>query len=87
MSKTHETKPVDREERISAVAYAIWEEQGCPQGQDEAHWHMAVERVNAELSAAARPNPDWLRHKPTAKAVEPMPPKATNGTFIPAKVA
>jgi len=33
--------PPDREQRIRERAYAIWERQGQPHGQDTAHWEEA----------------------------------------------
>jgi hypothetical protein len=38
----------DREERIRRKAHQIWEEQGRPAGQAEAHWDMASELVAIE---------------------------------------
>jgi hypothetical protein len=40
----------DREERIRRKAHQIWEEQGRPEGQAEAHWDMASELVAIEES-------------------------------------
>lgn len=34
---------MDRDEEIRLIAYQIWEEEGCPHGQDCEHW------VRAEL--------------------------------------
>ncbi|EJT05055.1 DUF2934 domain-containing protein [Rhizobium sp. CCGE 510] len=36
-----------RHEWISKRAYAIWEEQGRPQGRDDDHWRQAVAERNA----------------------------------------
>jgi len=38
----------DLERRIRERAYRIWQEQGCPEGRDEAHWHMARQLVAIE---------------------------------------
>lgn len=46
------------EERIRAIAYAIWEEEGRPHGHHEEHWRRA-----RELVAAEAPLPDWLKPK------------------------
>ena len=50
------------EERIRAIAYAIWEEEGRPHGRHEEHWRKACELVAAEAQL-----PDWL--KPMEPAV------------------
>ncbi|WP_434713716.1 DUF2934 domain-containing protein (plasmid) [Rhizobium sp. YTUHZ045] len=71
-----------RHEWISKRAYAIWEEQGRPDGRDSVHWRQAVaerdalERTQAsvdgrEVLVKFRPKPQlprdsWLT--PTAKA-------------------
>jgi hypothetical protein len=38
----------DVERRIRDRAYAIWEEEGCPEGRDAEHWMKACEEVAAE---------------------------------------
>lgn len=40
----------DREELIRQRAYALWEEQGKPQGEDMRHWLQAWQEI-AETSA------------------------------------
>ncbi|MET3925806.1 DUF2934 domain-containing protein [Devosia sp. 2618] len=39
----------DRDEEIRARAYALWQTDGAPEGQDEHYWHKA-ERELAEES-------------------------------------
>jgi hypothetical protein len=39
-----------RQDRIREVAHRIWREEGCPQGRDEAHWHMARRLVAMEAN-------------------------------------
>jgi len=34
------------ENAIREAAYFIWQNAGCPQGQDEKFWAMAVEQIN-----------------------------------------
>lgn len=34
-------------ERIRERAYALWEEEGCPSGRAEHHWHRAVAEIAA----------------------------------------
>jgi hypothetical protein len=38
----------DRETRIRQRAHAIWEAEGRPEGQDEAHWKRAAAEIDAE---------------------------------------
>lgn len=37
---------------IREAAYYIWQNSGCPQGQDSLHWAMALE----QLSKASKPS-------------------------------
>ena len=48
---------LSKEDRIRAIAYSIWEEEGRPDGRDEEHWLRACAIVQAEEA----PNPDWLQ--------------------------
>ena len=34
-----------REDQIKAMAYFIWESEGCPANCDKKHWSMAIERL------------------------------------------
>ena len=43
----------DRNARIAALAFKIWEEEGRPHGKSEEHWHHAARIIDAE--AAAKP--------------------------------
>lgn len=38
----------DHEQRVRERAYQIWQEQGCPEGQADAHWDLARELVAIE---------------------------------------
>ena len=49
------------EERIRAIAYALWEEEGRPEGRAEDHWFRAASLVAAEASAVVEPG--WLRRE------------------------
>jgi Protein of unknown function (DUF2934) len=58
-----------KEERIRAIAYAIWEEEGRPDGCAEAHWLKACDIVEAEAV-----EPEWLKRKePPEAKVEQHP--------------
>lgn len=41
----------DRNARIAALAYKLWEEQGRPHGKSEEHWHHAARLVDADVAA------------------------------------
>jgi hypothetical protein len=56
MTKTPKTENLPNEERVRAIAYKLWEEEGCPEGQADAHWYRAMEIAVAELN-----DPDWLK--------------------------
>ncbi|SMC73260.1 DUF2934 domain-containing protein [Rhizobium sp. RU36D] len=43
------------DELVSKEAYLIWQSEGCPSGQHDRHWAMAVERVQARAKAARAP--------------------------------
>ena len=45
--------PYWREHRILERAYAIWEEEGCPEGKDREHWLRAEAEIAAEERDAA----------------------------------
>lgn len=63
MSKKHSPPPIDPE-RLEAIkrelAYQIWEQNGCPEGRSEEHWHAACNLIEARL-ADTTTLPDWLK--------------------------
>ncbi|MBB3978687.1 cell division septation protein DedD [Rhizobium azooxidifex] len=44
------TNGSEKQELIRKKAYAIWETEGRPQGQDERHWRQAEEEVETPAS-------------------------------------
>jgi hypothetical protein len=62
LPQSHET-----EDRVRAVAHALWLQEGQPDGRADAHWLSAVEIVNAET---AKP-----KAAPKAKAAVASAPK------------
>ncbi len=36
------------EDRVRALAYALWEKAGCPDGRADAFWHAAKREIAAE---------------------------------------
>ncbi len=47
---------VNNEQAIREAAYYIWQNAGCPSGQDEYFWSMAVEQIskNCNKSSCAK---------------------------------
>jgi len=39
----------DRDDRIRELAYFLWLEEGCPEGQAERHWRTAESLFDSEL--------------------------------------
>jgi len=67
-----ETQAQSRDERIGALAYQIWEEEGRPDGRSEVHWYVACEMIDAE-DAAAEPLPTWLNKQDAKPQAEERP--------------
>ncbi|WP_366655827.1 DUF2934 domain-containing protein [Fodinicurvata sp. EGI_FJ10296] len=38
----------DREERIRRRAYALWEQEGCPEDRAHYHWELAADLIDRE---------------------------------------
>lgn len=57
----------DREDKIRARAYAIWQREGSQDGVALDHWIQVHEEVDAELEADAQESardPDKLENRP-----------------------
>lgn len=68
MTAYPEISHLPKEDRIRAIAYCLWEEEGRPEGRAEAHWLRATELVEAEappvtVAATDASEPDWLRRE------------------------
>lgn len=61
---------VDVEQRIRDRAYAIWLDEGCPDGRDAEHWLQAERAILAEAAAVPDRSP--------VMAVVKAPRKTTN---------
>lgn len=58
---------LDRKDEIARIAWAIWEDEGRPDGKDEEHWYRATEIVDRGAAAdplAARDDLGDLRAEP-----------------------
>ena len=74
MSEQGVTEPLDpeREEAIRKQAYALWHEQGQPEGKDREHWLQAERERDGHddrASASAAPSTEAQR-APKQKALE-----------------
>ncbi|MET1077677.1 MAG: DUF2934 domain-containing protein [Pseudomonas sp.] len=67
------------EQRIRDFAYQIWESEGCPEGQEQRHWQMAIKLAEAaEAAASAAPAVKRARKVKTAEVVQaPAPTTAS----------
>jgi hypothetical protein len=45
----------DREQRIRDRAYAIWQREGRPEGQEREHWQQAMREIDGEAGRAGAP--------------------------------
>jgi hypothetical protein len=45
------TTPLLTHKQIEERAKAIWQQKGCPMGQDEKNWHEAEAQLKKELAA------------------------------------
>ncbi len=65
----------DLEERIRQRAYAIWEQEGCPEGRQEEHWQRAREELAIldNVGQTLLPNPSQGGDD-TARRTEPVEP-------------
>jgi hypothetical protein len=71
----------DLEERIRRRAYRLWEEEGCPEGRELAHWDMATELVAIEDSQNLIRKPVGRRFEDPGAAgeIEPTGPATALG--------
>jgi len=73
----------DKDERIRAHAYRLWQEEGRPQGRETVHWDMATELVAIEDSQMLTTKPNPLAHPENrgdfGEPVEPLQAAETIG--------
>ena len=60
-------------DRVAAIAYRLWLEEGQPEGRAEAHWFKALELASAEAPVAA--NDSKPSRKPAAVAAKKSAPR------------
>ena len=63
----------DRNDRIRELAYLLWLEEGCPEGQAERHWQAAETLLDSEGPERKRvegePPGDPMDDSPTVSAL------------------
>jgi DUF2934 family protein len=57
----------DRDDRIREIAYFLWLDEGCPDGEDERHWATAVALFESEPEQRKR-----IEGEPPGEPVKPM---------------
>lgn len=65
--------PDEREQKIRAKAYELWEAAGRPEGRETDHWAEAERLVDAEGSSTAAPAKPRKPRRKTAAGVETPP--------------
>ena len=60
------------EDRVRAIAYSLWLEEGQPEGRAESHWLKAMELATEAQAPMARP---VKRKTPAAAATKAAPRK------------
>jgi hypothetical protein len=71
----------DRDKRIAEMAFYLWEQEGCPEGQAERHWYLAKDLIAKE----DRQRKDVEGEPPGEKAEEVSQPRRTRKGPRPAK--
>jgi hypothetical protein len=64
---TTAVQPVVSEDRVRELAYAIWLEEGRPDGRAEAHWFEALRRAAVEPIAPSKTRKIVVRRAPARK--------------------
>jgi hypothetical protein len=98
MSKTTVTNVIsmdEMEDRKRALAYLMWEDEGCPEGKAEEHWDRACMLILELDSETHAEKPGWLKRsdhdattpKTVAAVLKPLerPVAAEEMSRIPAK--
>ena len=65
----------DREDRIREIAYFLWLDEGCPEGEAERHWSMAEATVDSEPLERKR-----LEGEPPGEALSEVSDEASRST-------
>ena len=71
------------EDRLRRMAYRLWEEEGQPEGREDAHWEMARELVAAEDDRMVTTGPisETARSGEFVDPIEPGKPTQNAGTL------
>lgn len=63
------------EDRIRAVAYSLWLDEGQPHGRAESHWLRALDLVASEAEPAAKPKAKRAAPRKAPAATKPAAPR------------
>ena len=74
MSTTQNAAFNSSEDQVRAIAYALWLEEGQPDGRAEAHWYKALQLVNTEAGPVAQPSAKPKRKAPAKAAAKKAAP-------------
>lgn len=58
MNNETEKSHAPNHEAIAALAQGIYQEEGCPEGQAERHWHEAERRLREQSAGVVVAGPD-----------------------------
>ncbi|MCA1444201.1 DUF2934 domain-containing protein [Ensifer sp. IC4062] len=68
----------DKEELIRRRAYAIWEQEGCPEGQDRRHWEQASREMQREENQSSGEKQDLETEGTTHATSTPTSPPSVS---------
>jgi hypothetical protein len=71
----HDMDDQDRQERIRRRAHEIWEREGRPDGQHEAHWQKAAQELESETDNGTPSLQETITE--TVAVAAGMPPAST----------
>ena len=66
---------VTSQDRVAAIAYSLWLEEGRPDGRAESHWFKALQQVNGEAVAPPVSAADQPKRKTAAVAAKKAAPR------------
>ena len=73
------------EQAIREAAYYIWQNAGCPNGQDEYFWSMAVEQLSKSCNKSSCAKK--TSSKPASKSSSKVVAKSASKTVAPKKAS
>jgi hypothetical protein len=89
MSDTKQTSVNVDQAGVSLLAYQMWKDAGCPEGQDQKFWFEAEVRMRAAAKASSpppKPAAPPVLAAPTPAVIKPAPAVPLNPAFDESKV-